>query len=89
MHLIKLDSVCPMMVNTRFECGDDPWVPPVYRIQVRTGDDAGVILEFEDLRSLRFFAAAAHSLLDAQRTHDAARKARPLTRPTPIRFKGF
>jgi len=89
MHLIRLDSVCPMMVNTRFESGDDPWVLPVYRIQVRTADDAGVILEFQDLRSLRFFSAAALTLLDAQRAHDAARKSRPITRPTPLRFKGF
>ncbi len=89
MHLIQVDSAYHMMLCTRFEPGDGPWTPPLFRLQLRTTYDAGVILDFRDLRSLRFYAAATRGLLDAHRAHDARLKLKPVVRPTAQHFDCF
>lgn len=89
MHTIQVDSAYHMMLCTRFDPGEQPWTPPLFRLQLRTTYDAGVVLDFRDLRSLRFYAAATRGLLDAQRAHDARRKLKPVTRPVPLRLDCF
>jgi hypothetical protein len=89
MHLIQVDDAYHMMLATRFLPGDEPWTPPLFRLQLRTTYDAGVILDFRDPRSVRFFAAASRTLLDAHRAHEREMKLRTVTRPTALHFDCF
>ena len=87
MHLIRVDSAEQLLLGTRFEPADEPWTQSLFRIQLRTSTDSGVILDFSDPRSLRFVAAAIRSLLDAHRDHHDRH---PLHQcPTPLHFDCF
>ncbi|MDE3074838.1 MAG: hypothetical protein KGJ86_05370 [Chloroflexota bacterium] len=70
MHLIAVDEASRVVVSAQF-LSEDPrntvWRSPLFRLQLRTNLDAGVILEFYEPRSLQLFVSAARGLLTAYR----------------------
>jgi hypothetical protein len=92
MHVIAVDEASRVLLSTQF-LAEDPrepvWPTPLFRLQLRTSREAGVILEFYDPRTLQLVASAIRGMLAAHRRATARPPVRRTLRPVARTFDGF